>query len=41
MNMIPDGKYFIYVCGGAESPYPTEDIKRIAKTKIQTWIDEH
>lgn len=36
-----DGKYFIYVCGGAESPYPTEDIKRIAKTKIQTWIDEH
>ncbi len=33
-----DGKYFIYVNGGAESPYSKEDIKRIAKTKIDEWI---
>ncbi len=35
-----DGKYFIYVNGGAESPYVKEDIKRIAKTKIEEWIAE-
>ncbi|MBQ2001065.1 MAG: hypothetical protein II284_04540 [Clostridia bacterium] len=34
------GSYFIYVNGGAESPYPTEDIKRIAKTKVDAWIAE-
>ena len=33
-----DGKYFVYVNGGAESPYAKEDIKRIAKTKIDEWI---
>ncbi len=35
-----DGKYFIYVNGGVESIYPKEDIKRIAKTKIEEWIAE-
>ena len=35
-----DGKYFIYVNGGAESIYPNEDIKRIAKTKIEAWLAE-
>lgn len=35
-----DGKYFIYVNGGAESPYTKEEIKRIAKTKIEEWIAE-
>ncbi|MBQ1284178.1 MAG: hypothetical protein UHZ05_08065 [Acutalibacteraceae bacterium] len=34
------GSYFIYVNGGAQSPYPTEDIKRIAKTKVDAWIAE-
>ncbi len=33
-----DGKFFIYVNGGAESPYPAEDIKRIAKNKVDEWI---
>ena len=36
-----DGKYFIYVNGGAESPYTKEDIKRIAKNKVDAWIAEH
>jgi hypothetical protein len=35
-----DGKYFIYVNGGSESLYPAEDIKRIAKTKIEAWMAE-
>ncbi len=36
-----DGKYFIYVNGGAESPYTKEDIKRIAKDKAAAWVKEH
>ena len=32
-----DGKFFIYVNGGAESIYPTEDIKRLAKDKVKAW----
>lgn len=35
------GNYFIYVNGGAESIYPTEDIKRIAKTKVEQWMADH
>ena len=37
----PEGLYFLYVDGGEQSPYPTEDIVRIAKTKVNAWIDEH
>lgn len=36
-----DGKYFIYVNGGAESIYAKEDIKRIGKDKAEEWIKEH
>ena len=32
-----DGKFFIYVNGGAESIYPTEDIRRLAKDKVKAW----
>lgn len=35
------GNYFIYVNGGAESPYPTEDIKRLAKNKVDAWVADH
>ncbi|MBQ4648127.1 MAG: hypothetical protein IJN86_08515 [Clostridia bacterium] len=35
------GSYFLYVNGGEESPYPTEDIKRIAKNKVEAWLAEH
>lgn len=35
-----EGKYFIYVNGGADSIYPKEDIKRIAKNKTEEWIAE-
>lgn len=37
----PDGKYFIYVNGGAESIYPEENIKRLAQTKVKDWKTEH
>ena len=41
LYQTPDGYYFLYVCGGAESPYAEEDIQRLAKTKVKSWIAEH
>ena len=32
------GNYFLYVSGGAESKYPTEDIKRMSKKVADEWI---
>ena len=37
----PGGLYFLYVDGGEASPYPQEDILRIAKTKVNEWLDTH
>ena len=37
----PNGLYFIYVRGGEASPYPTEDIQRLAKAKVSEWIETH
>lgn len=37
----PSGLYFLYVHGGEASPYPNEDIIRLAKAKVQDWIDTH
>lgn len=35
----PEGLYFLYVHGGENSPYPTEDILRLAKTKVSDWLE--
>ena len=32
-----DGKFFLYVNGGADSIYPKEDIKRMAAKKAEEW----
>lgn len=37
----PEGLYFLYVHGGESSPYPCEDILRLAKAKVNDWIDQH
>ena len=37
----PEGLYFLYVDGGEESIYPEENIVRLAKTKVNAWIDTH
>lgn len=37
----PKGLYFLYVNGGAESPYAKEDIKCISKVKAEEWIKNH
>jgi hypothetical protein len=33
-----NGKFFLYVNGGAESPYAKEDIKRMAPAKADEWL---
>lgn len=37
----PSGLYFLYVRGGEYSPYPSEDILRLAKTKVNQWVETH
>ena len=32
-----DGKFFLYVNGGAESIYPEENIKRLSAAKADEW----
>lgn len=32
-----DGKFFLYVNGGAESIYPTENIKRMSAAKAEEF----
>ncbi|MBQ7088413.1 MAG: hypothetical protein IJN04_02100 [Clostridia bacterium] len=40
LYVTADGKYFVYVNGGAESIHPHEDIQRLAKTKVDAWKAE-
>ena len=37
----PAGLYFLYVHGGEASPYPSEDILRLAKAKVNDWLESH
>ena len=41
LYQTPSGLYFLYVCGGVESPYPAEDILRLAKAKVNDWMENH
>ena len=38
---MPEGNYFVYGNGGAESPYPEEKISRISEAKAKAWVEEH
>ena len=38
LYQTPEGLYFIYVNGGEDSKYPTEDISRISKAKADEWV---
>ncbi len=33
-----DGKFFLYVNGGEESPYAEENIKRMSAAKAEEWL---
>ena len=37
----PEGLYFVYGRGGENSPYTEESITRLAKTKVEAWLDAH
>lgn len=41
LYQTPAGLYFLYVNGGASSPYPCEDILRVAKAKVNAWLENH
>ena len=41
LYQTPEGLYFVYVNGGEASPYTTEEITRLAKTKVNEWIENH
>ena len=33
-----DGKFFLYVNGGEDSPYKEENIKRMSAAKAEEWL---
>ncbi len=37
----PEGLYFVYCNGGENSPYPAEELQRLAKTKVKEWLANH
>lgn len=41
LYQTPEGLYFVYGVGGEASIYPTEDIQRLAKTKVKDWMENH
>ena len=41
LYQTPEGLYFLYVNGGSASPYPQQDILRMAKAKVSDWLDTH
>ncbi len=36
-----DGKFFLYVNGGADSKYAKEDIKRMSEKAAEAWLAEN
>ena len=41
LYQTPGGLYFLHVLGREASPYPQEDILRLAKTKVNDWLETH
>ena len=41
LYQTPGGLYFLHVGGGETSPYPNEDILRLAKAKVNDWLETH
>ncbi len=41
LYQTPGGLYFLHVGGGDASPYPEEDILRLAKAKVNDWMENH
>ncbi len=41
LYQTPGGLFFLYVNGGEESPYKSENIKSISKVKAEEWLANH
>ena len=41
LYQMPNGSYFLYVNGGANSPYPVENIKSMGKAKAEAWLSDN
>ena len=41
LYITPDGFYFLYTNGGAESVYPTESIKRMSKKAADEFVSNN
>ena len=41
LYQTPGGLYFLYVRGGENSIHPQEDILRLAKAKVNDWLESH
>ena len=41
LYVTEDGSYFLYVNGGEESIYPTENITRKSKAAAEKWLEEN
>ena len=41
LYQTPDGFFFVYVCGGADSIHPEENIIRLGKAKVDEWLKNH
>lgn len=41
LYVTPEGFYFLYTNGGADSKYQKEDIKRMSKAAADKWAAEH
>jgi hypothetical protein len=41
LYVTESGNYFLYVNGGAESPYVKEDIKRMSEKTANEWKANH
>ena len=37
LYLTPDGSYFLFGTGGADSPYAEEKITRLSKKKAEEW----
>lgn len=41
LYQTPGGLYFLYFRGGAASIHAQEDIKCLAKAKVNAWLETH
>lgn len=41
LYQTPEGDYFLYTNGGADSAYPTEKITGMAKNRVANWLKKY